>query len=166
MPGTGWTSRCSSVRRRCRSAWPRRCWVDWRSKPAEPFRGHRRPRSMRRLAVVAMLAALAACAAPGTRVPAGAPEIHPSWTSCDDEVADPNMAYGADALELPMLGAGIEPVAVVVCGMRDLKHPDGALDLVATESRGEDIDALLAALRLPDQPLTAGGCTADLPTVP
>jgi len=121
---------------------------------------------MRRIALAAMVAALAACATPEARVPAGAPEIRSTWTSCDDEVRDPFMAYGADALELPRLGEGFEPVAVVVCGARDLKRDDGATDLVATESRGDDIGALLAALRLPDQPLTAGACTADLPTVP
>jgi hypothetical protein len=65
---------------------------------------------MRTLAVLAMVAALAACAHPGARVPAGAAEIHPSWTSCADEVPEPGLAYSAEPLELPRLGDGFEPV--------------------------------------------------------
>ncbi|MFC4019456.1 hypothetical protein ACFOW4_16145 [Micromonospora sp. GCM10011542] len=59
------------------------------------------------------------------------------------------------------------PVAAVLCGRHVQPQPDGGQDLVSTERRAEDIAALVAALRLPDQASTGDiACSADLVVPP
>jgi hypothetical protein len=57
-------------------------------------------------------------------------------------------------------------VAVVLCQSALERRADGGTDLVATESRAGDVSALVAALRLPDEPPTTGACTADAVITP
>jgi hypothetical protein len=52
----------------------------------------------------------------------------------------------------------------VVCAHRHDQRLDGGEDLVATEGRTDDIAALLAAVRLPDEP-RSGICTMELPII-
>jgi hypothetical protein len=125
-------------------------------------------RSIGRAGAVAFgLVLLASCArtAPST-APRGGPDVHERWTSCTTEVPTPSADGGVDAIAMPRLGSGFAPVSVVVCAQGPRQRPDGGTDLVATEGRADAIAALLAALRLPDEPHTNGPCTDDLPTVP
>lgn len=121
--------------------------------------------------IITVTFALAACAAPtavrsagGT--PSGAPSISPRWTSCDADVPALAAVPGVDALALPRLAADFSPTAVVVCDRRPQSRSDGGQDLVAAESRSDDVAALVSALRLPDQPPATGACTMDLPIAP
>lgn len=112
---------------------------------------------------------LAGCgSAPGMVVagPKGTPSVHPRWTSCTADAPPPAPAGGLDALALPRLGGDFAPRAVIVCAEQVQRRADGGQDLVATESRADDVADLVAALRLPDEQLTNGACTLDLPTVP
>jgi hypothetical protein len=85
----------------------------------------------------------------------GTPQVHPAWASC------PADGLGGDeALTLPLLDDSFRPVRAVVCGSGSQKRPDGGTDAVAVEDRADDIAALLAALRLPDEPRTDGPCAA------
>jgi hypothetical protein len=120
-------------------------------------------------AVLGALVLVAGCAQPGNApasVPSGAPEVHPSWTNCESH-ADTQPFGSAETLGLPRLGSDFAAVAAVVCDSAPQEHPDGSSDLVATESRAENITDLLTALRLPDKarPL-ALACTDDLPIIP
>jgi hypothetical protein len=98
--------------------------------------------------------------------PMGTPSVHPRWTSCTAEAPQASVAGGVDALALPRLGGGFAPTAGIVCGQQVQRRADGGQDLVATESRADDVAVLVAALRLPDEQPTDGACTADLPMVP
>lgn len=129
---------------------------------------------MRRIGtgIVMTLAAvvLAACGTTAHSGPGLLPDAsgNAPWTSCADEVPDPSAA-GVDPSEgpLPWLDdLGFVPTAVVVCDQRSQKRAGGGEDLVAVESRGTDVAALVAALRLPDATPTNGACTLDLPGVP
>ncbi|WP_433062151.1 hypothetical protein [Dactylosporangium sp. CS-033363] len=117
---------------------------------------------MRSLAVAVLaLALLTACAArdAGGRQPG----VHPAWTSCE-QVGTETVA-GPGPLELPRLPAGFTPAAVVVCDEPVQPRADGGEDVVQRERRGTKVDALTAALRLPDQPRTTSPCTMDLPGI-
>lgn len=136
--------------------------------------------------VVAVL--LAGCAGPSThtaqpgdgrtsdgqtndqRAP-GTPPVQPVWRSCPIQApgpADrlPHLAAGNDALGLPLLGDDFPAVAAVLCGVGPRQRPGGGEDLAATESRADEVAALVEALRLPDEPPADGPCTTDLPMVP
>jgi hypothetical protein len=141
--------------------------------------------------VGAVIGAVAGCAGqslglggPGVDRLGGAPEVRPSWTSCEKEAPDPLRAVpgaaspgaaspGAaspdaaspdrgDPAVLPRLGDGFTPVAAVICAQTFERRPDGGEDMVAIESRADDIAALVKTLRLPDEPRTDRPCTADL----
>jgi hypothetical protein len=106
---------------------------------------------------------------PGTPQVSGIPQVHPSWASCSAEVgpsAMPDVAAGNDSLALPRLDDGFPAVAAIVCAQKAERRPDGGEDLVAIESRADDVAAILTALRLPDEPATDGPCTADLVIAP
>jgi hypothetical protein len=124
------------------------------------------------LVVTAVLATVAGCAGePGAPAPpAGQLKIEPAWTSCAAEAPTPSESGRpdpADPLTLPRLAADFRPVAAVVCATDQLRRPDGGADLAATESRADDVTALVAALRLPDEPPTDGVvCTMDRPLIP
>ena len=83
------------------------------------------------------------------------------WTSCDTAAPDHSM-IGTDAVGLARLADGFVPVAAVVCDEQHVQHADGSEELVAFERRAEEIDALVAALRLPNEPRTDGTCTMEL----
>ena len=118
--------------------------------------------------VVGLLLAVAGCAGSGRREPpGGTPEVHAAWQSCAAEQqpsAVPRPA--APAEQLPRLGSGFTPVAVVVCTTVPRSTPAGGEDLVAAEQRAGSVDALTAALRLRDERPARGPCTADLVTLP
>jgi hypothetical protein len=114
----------------------------------------------------AFVAGCAGPAAPGPGLdrPAAGPDVGASWTSCAKEAPDPlsTSSDGNDARALPRLDDGFVPVAAVICGRTFARRPDGGEDMVAIESRADDVAALVDALRLPDQPPTDGPCRADL----
>ncbi|MET8151289.1 hypothetical protein ACIBSW_31730 [Actinoplanes sp. NPDC049668] len=96
---------------------------------------------------------------------AGALTVHARWESC--AAASPADGDGGqDALSLPRMDAGFEPVAAVVCRTVPQRRPSGGSDLVAVEERADDVTALVSALRLPDDDATASDCTLELPFVP
>jgi hypothetical protein len=72
---------------------------------------------------------------------------------------------GANAEMLPRLGTDFVSVAVVVCRGFPEQRPDGSTVAVEGEYRSEDVAALVAALRLPDQPRTADVCSLEMVTV-
>jgi hypothetical protein len=83
------------------------------------------------------------------------------WTSCDAVAPDHSM-IGTDAVGLARLADDFVPVAAVVCDEQHVQHADGSEELVAFERRAEEIAALVAALRLPDEPMTGNPCTMEL----
>ncbi|GIE86480.1 hypothetical protein [Actinoplanes regularis] len=128
---------------------------------------------------VALLAVLTGgCTAPldtAGSVPAparsgpSAPVVRDRWESCDTTApasAEDQFSGAQDALTLPRLGDGFQPVAAVVCGMSMRERPGGGWEMVAEEARVDDLTTLLPALRLPDEAATAAACTDDLPAVP
>ncbi|MFC7483557.1 hypothetical protein ACFQX7_31030 [Luedemannella flava] len=124
--------------------------------------------------LIAVGALVGGCAQPATSPGAGSPDLGPptgtmavrgQWTACADVEPSPLTKVGAEELGLPRLGDDFTPVAAVVCTTALEKRPDGSEVLMATEGRAEDIAALLAALRLPDEPPTTGACRADLPGI-
>ncbi|BBH70020.1 hypothetical protein ACTI_67050 [Actinoplanes sp. OR16] len=126
---------------------------------------------MRTLTVIigiALAASSASCtaqtepAAPAPSLPprsTAAAQVHDRWVSCAGE---PSVTYddrtADDAITLPLLDAAFQPVAAVVCDR-------GADPSAAVEKQAQDVTALVAALRGPDQPLptpdgdTVYGCT-------
>lgn len=125
-------------------------------------------------AVVALglVVVLAGCAQPGTRnagsspdeklTTEGAPASGESWTSCAAAGVKSPTPDGRQSVDLPHLDVDFQPVSVVVCETAVQRRADGGEDLVAVEKRGEKIDGLLAALRLPDEKPTSGVCTMDV----
>jgi hypothetical protein len=57
------------------------------------------------------------------------------------------------------------PVTAIVCNEKADQRPDGTVLKVATESRTNDVTALVTALRLPDEPLADDLCQQDNRTV-
>lgn len=120
---------------------------------------------------LALVATVGACARPedvasgfggGLTIPVqrtAAPQGGAAWTSCQ-------AMSGTDAfsppVDRPLLSTDFEASGVVVCDEAPEKNSAGGEDMVAYERRGEKIDALVAALRLPDEPPTNGFCTMDL----
>jgi len=116
---------------------------------------------MRTLRVATAALTLALAGGCGAATAADAPTVHPAWQSCD--AVD---AGHPDALTLPHLDDSFRPVSVVVC-LTTAQHRDtGGADLTAVEKRADDVTALVAALRLPDEAPTSGACTMELITVP
>ena len=104
----------------------------------------------------------------GPQRTAGAPAVHAAWESCAvaAPAADDGFGAGQDALTLPALDDRFQPAAAVVCRAQPQERPSGGSDMVAVEERADDVTALVAALRLPDDEPTAYACTAELPAVP
>ena len=119
------------------------------------------------LMMTAVLASAAGCGggpqAPGPALSRAAPaslRIEPAWTSC---AADGPARRGSDDVgRLPRLDDSFQPVAAVVCAPAARPRLGGGADPAATESRADDVTALVAALRLPDEPLSGNPCTAEL----
>ncbi|MEH0971245.1 hypothetical protein V6U77_08955 [Micromonospora sp. CPCC 205546] len=92
------------------------------------------------------------------------------WTSCAE--AAPGMARLGfmtpedDAAALPRLDGDFAPTGVVICEREPQRRADGGEDLVLTERRGDDVAALVIALRLPDESSTARSCTLEMPMLP
>jgi hypothetical protein len=100
--------------------------------------------------------------------PSGELKIQPVWTSCADEVPTPSGLGqgGADVAGLPRLDDSFRPVAAVVCSSAPVRRPGGGEDPTATESRADDVAALVTALKLPDEKLSGGACTAEFYVAP
>jgi hypothetical protein len=81
-------------------------------------------------------------------------------------VDPPDPAGLGEASTLPLLDDSFQAVTVVLCQSALERRADGGADLVATESRAGEVTALVAALRLPDEPPTTGACTADAVIAP
>jgi hypothetical protein len=116
------------------------------------------------LAVATVVLATAGCAGRSSP-PSGALRVEPAWTSCDDAGPVPSglaPEAGDTTATLPRLDDSFQPVAAVVCSSAPQGRSDGGTDLTATESRAGDVTALVAALRLPDEPLTDDLCTMEL----
>jgi hypothetical protein len=132
------------------------------------------------IALIAVLAGVAVLAGGCARVDVGgvpgpqrgglpAPAVQERWTSCDEEspVAQDSWAESSqEGLTLPLLDGGFQPVFAIVCRTGVQQRPGGGTEMTAEEARADDLTALLAALRLPDEGRTAEVCTADLPGVP
>jgi hypothetical protein len=120
------------------------------------------------LVMTAVLATVAGCAGePGAPAPpSGQLKIEPAWTSCAAEAPTPSEPGRPDpgsVWSLPRLDDSFRPVAAVVCSTDQVRRPDGGADLAATESRADDVTALVAALRLPHLERSGGGaCTLEL----
>ncbi|MET7750404.1 hypothetical protein [Micromonospora sp. NPDC005367] len=103
-------------------------------------------------------------------VAAGNPGGQGRWTSCAEVAPEMTtagfMVTAKDAGGLPPLDDGFSPVAVVICGQETQQRPDGGQDRVLTERRTDEVDGLVASLRLPDEPFGAGACTMELPGAP
>jgi hypothetical protein len=86
-------------------------------------------------------------------LPSAAPvqDLLPRWRSCPDEPFPPDSGQN-DPSRLPRLADTFHPVAAIICGIDIQSRPDGGTDVVATEERIDDVEALLTALRLPDEP--------------
>jgi hypothetical protein len=100
---------------------------------------------------------------------APAPDVHDRWKSCDTAAppsVDDWFTAGQDALGLPRLDDGFQPVAAIVCRVEMREVPGTGMVTVAEEVRADDLTALLPTLRLPDEPATAEACTEELPLVP
>jgi hypothetical protein len=127
---------------------------------------------MRRIAtgLALVLTVLAACGRSQSLSPQdagqGTPDVRAGWTSCATEVPEPNLGASADGLTLPRLGTDFVATAAIVCATQPERRPDGGEDLLQVESRADDVTALIAALRLPDQADTQRACTMELPVVP
>ncbi|WP_155391271.1 hypothetical protein [Catellatospora paridis] len=91
--------------------------------------------------------------------PAAGPD---RWTSCavkDAQWAEARNRPTASPPAPPLrLGDDIAPVSVVICDELTQQRSDGGTDRVGRERRTDDVAALVAALRLPDEPRTTGGC--------
>lgn len=92
------------------------------------------------------------------------------WTSCADAAPEMTTAgqriVAGDAAALPRLDGDFTPVAAVICELETQQRPDGGQDGVATERRADKVDALVTALRLPDEPRTEGPCTTEAVVFP
>ncbi|WFE52179.1 hypothetical protein [Micromonospora sp. WMMD1155] len=135
-------------------------------------------RSSRTALAVALLGvALAGCVdttkRPGGGEEPGPAEIVDAWTSCAEAapragevISVPTTQTPAPVGPEPKIGRidpAFTPVAVVLCGREIRPRTNGGQEQTATERRADDIAALLAALRLPDQ--RADGeiaCTLDM----
>ncbi|MER7890773.1 hypothetical protein ABTX15_13200 [Micromonospora sp. NPDC094482] len=119
-------------------------------------------------AIAVVGVAIAGCVPSGSPGPptrdGGPPRIVERWTSC--AAAAPEVGAGRPvpgaAAGLPLLDDTFTPVAAVLCGQEARQRPGGGHDLVVTERRADEVTALVAALRLPDEPPSRGACTADL----
>jgi hypothetical protein len=96
---------------------------------------------MRRSSVVVLLAVVFLVSCGQGQELGESPVIQPAWTSCAGKTAE--------TADLPHLDDSFQPVAAIVC-------PAGL------ENRTTDVTALVAALRLPDEPRTADLCTLEL----
>lgn len=74
--------------------------------------------------------------------------------------------YDGDAVTLPRLPDSFVASSAVLCVRAPQQRPDGGQDLVEFERRAEDVDELVTALRLPDEPRTDNPCLLSLVLVP
>ena len=116
---------------------------------------------MSRFVAIMLVAMLAGCAG-GPTPPSDPPTVQPSWTSCAVDAPDQSgLERPSGAAQLPPLDDSFRPVAAVLCLSAPLRRSDGGTDLAATEKRADDVTALVAALRLPDERLSGGACTLE-----
>lgn len=90
-----------------------------------------------------------------------------AWTSCRQVLGTAwPVATSTDTLTLTRLDADFSAASVVRCDEQTQTRGDGGQELVATEDHAAGVAALVAALRLPDEPATTGPCADVLQTVP
>jgi len=123
-----------------------------------------------RLMVVALALVLAGCGSePSVMIPAhrnwGAPEVHSSWQSCASG-QHPPAEDRTESRWLAPLSPDFTPVAVVVCTTMPSTTAGGGQAMVATEQRADEVAALTAALRLPDERYSKATCPAEGVVVP
>jgi hypothetical protein len=106
--------------------------------------------------VIAFLLALAGCGLGATE-----PTVHPGWEGCPAVQGD-----SQDGLDLPPLADDFHPVAAMICGPHIERRSGGGQELLAVESRADDVTALVQSLRLPSEKRTNGSCTMELVSVP
>lgn len=97
------------------------------------------------------------------------PTVHDRWESCDKAApasADSPFGDAQDALTLPLLDDGFQPISAVICRTGIQERTGGGTEMTAEEARADDLTALLTTLRLPDEVATAEACTMELPAVP
>ncbi|MEU4401242.1 hypothetical protein [Micromonospora orduensis] len=136
----------------------------------------------RNVLVVALLGvALSGCgeAVDGPVDEPGPAGIAESWTSCAEaapqagaELPVPPGATSSpvpaastpNAPEIGRIDPAFTPVTAVLCGREIRPRPGGGQEQVATERHADEIDALIEALRLPDQRRPKGefACTLDM----
>ncbi|MEV7331108.1 hypothetical protein [Micromonospora sp. NPDC093244] len=109
----------------------------------------------------------------------GPAEIVGSWTSCAEaapqagaEIPAPPADTGSPAPpasarngpEIGRIDKAFTPASAVLCGREIRPRPGGGQEQVATERHADEIDALVEALRLPDQQRPRGefACTLDM----
>ncbi|KOX10889.1 hypothetical protein ADK66_06870 [Micromonospora sp. NRRL B-16802] len=105
----------------------------------------------------------------------GPAQIVDKWTSCAEDAPHAGAVLpappppGGSASPVPdepaagRIDPAFTPVTAVLCGQQIRPGPAGGTEQVATERRADDIDSLLAALRLPDQRGDEEvACTLDL----
>jgi hypothetical protein len=117
------------------------------------------------VAAAAVLGMIAGCAGPAA-APDGELRLEPAWTSCRQEAPSPARLDATDSGTLPRLDESFQPVAAVLCLTGPARRADGGEDLTATERRADDVTALVAALRLPDERLSGDVCTMELYVMP
>ncbi|GGO08340.1 hypothetical protein [Micromonospora parathelypteridis] len=114
---------------------------------------------------------------PGVENEPGPAQIVETWTSCAKAAPHaggvlslPNTQTPTPAEPEPRIGRidpAFSPVAAVICGRQIRPGPNGGQEQVATERRAEEIAALLAALRLPNQRARGENiCTLDMVVPP
>ncbi|RZU46587.1 hypothetical protein EV385_6662 [Krasilnikovia cinnamomea] len=91
--------------------------------------------------------------------PATALQVHPRWESCAAELggAGPDFSTVTRA----RLDSSFHPVSAILCTQQAETDSTGRKHITTHERHVDDIDALVAAQRLPDLPQTGDICTAD-----
>lgn len=120
---------------------------------------------------VAVLVMAAGCAGPVEEParPPGKATTEQPWVSCAAAAPpplSPEWAAPDDNETLPRLADGFQPVAVVVCSSSPTGRTVGSEEVISTESRADNVTALVAELRLPDKPRTHLACTREMHGLP
>ncbi|GAB3944072.1 hypothetical protein [Micromonospora vulcania] len=134
------------------------------------------------LAVTLLAVGLSGCGGPvgGPAVvdESGPAQIVDKWTSCAEAAPQAGgvlsvprtngLAPSGDDPTIGRIDPAFTPVAAVLCGREIRRPPGGGQEETATERRAEEVGALVAALRLPNQPPPGGefACTADMVVPP
>jgi hypothetical protein len=113
------------------------------------------------LTALPLLAFAAGCAPPAEDTAAPPPAAQPRWESCTAAGAEAGTSGDA-----PRLADTFRPVSAILCQPPIVRLPAGTTAPPSAERRADDIDALVAALRLPSEKPTNGACTAEAVVIP